>query len=34
LTPDQALIFVTHDENEKPEGVTHVLRLANGRPVG
>lgn len=31
LRPDQALIFVTHDENEKPEGVTHTLRLEAGR---
>ncbi len=34
LRPDQALIFVTHDENEKPEGVNHALRLGNGRVVG
>ncbi|HEY2787244.1 MAG TPA: ATP-binding cassette domain-containing protein [Fimbriiglobus sp.] len=34
LRPDQALIFVTHDVNEKPEGVTHALRLENGRVVG
>jgi molybdate transport system ATP-binding protein len=31
LRPDQALVFVTHDENERPEGVTHTLRLDAGR---